>query len=77
MSIMSNTYNDIANNGLNGTGFRNDEGTSPSMDGQHGPSGNHLIATMKWNKVINDATMGCYYLSNPVDADGIPVREYR
>ena len=64
------SINDISNNGVNGTGFSNDEGSSPSrdpMNEQRGPSRNHVIARMKWTKAINVAVMEFYYLSNPVD----------
>ena len=72
--------NDISNNGVNGTGFSNDEGSSPGrdpMDEQRGPSRNHVTASMKWTKAINVAVMECYYLSNPVNESDKPLRGYR
>ena len=74
---MSN--NDISNNGVNGTGFCNDEGSSPGrdpMDEQLWPGRNHTTVRMKWTKVINVAAMECYFLSNPVDENDKPVRGY-
>ena len=68
MSVMS-TIN-LSNNGVNGTGSRNDEGSSPGrclIEEQRGPGRNPVTARMKWNKAINIAVMECYYLSNQMD----------
>ena len=76
MSVMSTI--DLSNNGVNGSGSRNDEGSS------HGrclmaawPGRNPATARMKWNKAINIAVMECYYLSNPMDENDKPVRGHR
>ena len=78
MSVMSAI--DLSNNGVNGTGSRNDEGSSPGrclMEEQRGPGRNPVTARMKWNKAINIAVMECYYLSNPMDENNKPVKGYR
>ena len=78
MSVMSTI--DLSNNGVNGTGSRNDEGSSPGrclMDEQGGPGRNPVTARMKWNKAINIAVMECYYLSNAMDENDKTVRGYR
>ena len=75
MSVMSTI--DLSNNGVNGTGSRNDEDSSPGRCLMDGPGRNPVTARMKWNKAINIAVMECYYLSNPMDENNKPVKGYR
>ena len=73
------SINYISNNGVNGTGFSDDEGSSPGrdpMDKQRGPGRNYVTARMKWTKAITVAVMECYYLSNPVDENDKQLRGY-
>ena len=32
---------------------------------------------MKWNKQVNIVVMECYYLSRPLNENGVPIRGYR
>ena len=75
MSVMSTI--DLSNNSVNGTGSRNDEGSSPGrclMEEQRGPGRNPVTARMKWNMTINIAVMECYYFSNPMDENNKPAK---
>jgi len=69
----------IEHNGVNGTGT-SCEGATPgrcSPAQQRGPGRHQTTTKKKWTKQLNKAVMECYYLSNPVDESGKPVRGYR
>ena len=68
------------NNDVNGAGSISAESSTSGrcpMGEQHGPSHHLATARTGWSKEINIAVMECYYLSNPVDDNGKPVRGYR
>ena len=44
---------------------------------QHRPGRHPTTAKRKWNKELNVAVMECYFLSNPINENGRPVRGYR
>ncbi|XP_063599202.1 uncharacterized protein LOC134775604 [Penaeus indicus] len=78
MSVME--YTSSRNNGVNGAGSSDAEGTTPGrcpMGEQRGPGRHHATARTGWTKEKNIAVMECYFLSNPVDENGKPSRGYR
>ena len=67
------------NNDVNGT-KTNGEGVASGrclMDLQRGPDRHIDTVRKKWNKQVNIAAMECFYLSKPVDENGVPIRGYR
>ena len=74
------SINNIVNNGVSGTGT-NSEGPAPGRsptDLQGGPDRHQATAMRKkWTKKTNMVVMECYFQSNPVDENGIPLRGYR
>ena len=44
---------------------------------QRRPGRHPITAKRKWNKELNVAVMECYFLSDPVDINGRPIRGYR
>ena len=75
MSISNNV-----NNGMKGTGI-NGERPAPGRcptDPQGGPDRQHATAMRKkWTKKMNMVVMECYFWSNPVEENGIPLKGYR
>ena len=41
------------------------------------PGRHHVTARKKWSKVVNIVVMECYYRSNPIDENGVPLKRYR
>ena len=77
MSVMFTSNNE--NNGVSGTGTLC-EGPSPgrcSPEQQRGPGRHQATAKRKWPRELNRVVMECYFLSNPVDENGKPIRGYR
>ena len=75
MEDMDNIDNDV-----NGAGSHSAEGASSGrcpMGEQRGPGRHHATARIGWTKDMNIAVMECYFLSNPVDEDGKPIRGHR
>lgn len=73
MENLSNT-----NNGVNGAGST--EGATSGrcpVGEQRGPGCHHATARTGWTKEMNVAVMECYFLSEPVDESGKPIRGYR
>ena len=74
---MNNSNNE--DNGVNETGTAS-EGLSPGKCPtvrQGGPGRHQASAKMKWIRELNLAVMECYFLSNPTDENGKPIRGYR
>ena len=45
---------------------------------QHrGPGRHHVTATKKLSKEVNVVAMECYYRSNSIDENSVPLKEYR
>ena len=68
------------NNDVNGAGSISAESATSGrcpMGEQRGPGRHPATARTGWSKEMNIAVMECYYLSNPVDDNGKPVRGYR
>ena len=68
---------------MNGTEL-NKEGSSPGRcpTVQQGGLGRHQDTAStrirhKWSKEVNVIIMECYYRSNPVNENGVPIRGYR
>ena len=64
----------LSNNGVSGTGTRNDAGASPGrclIDAQRRSGRIAATARMKWNKAINITIV--LYLSHPMDENDKPV----
>ena len=67
-------------NDVNGAGSHGSEGASSGrcfMGEQCGPGRHPATARTGWTKEMNIAAMECYFLSNPVDEIGKPIRGYR
>ena len=78
MSVMSNINSQ--DNDVNGAGTSCEGPTSGrcSLAQQQRPGRHQTTATKrKWTKELNVVVMECYFLSNPVDEDGKPIRGYR
>ena len=74
---MNNSNNE--DNGVNETGTAS-EGFSPGKcpTVRQGGTGRHQASVkMKWTRDLNLAVMECYFLSNPTDENGKPIRSYR
>ena len=41
------------------------------------PGRHHVTVRKKWSKVVNIVVMECYYRSNPIDENGVPLKRYR
>ena len=75
MSVMENLNN--INNGVNGA--ENTEGATSGrcpVCEQRGP-GHHATAGTRWSKEMNVDIVECYFLTEPVDESGKPIRGYR
>ncbi|XP_063592543.1 uncharacterized protein LOC134769733 [Penaeus indicus] len=73
-------YTSSRNNGVNGAGSNDAEGTTPGrcpMGEQRGPGRHHATARTGWTKEMNIAVMECYFLSNPVDENALELEEIR
>ena len=44
---------------------------------QWGPGCHHITARKKWSGEVNIMVMECYYRSNPIEENGIPLKRYR
>ena len=67
-------------NDVNGAGSHSSEGASSGrcfMGEQCGPGRQPATARTGWTKEMNIAVMEFYFLSNPVDEIGKPIRGYR
>ena len=41
------------------------------------PGRHHVTARKKWSKEVNIVVMECYYRSNPINENGVPLKGYR
>ena len=70
-------------NGGNGTGTLDDEGVAPTSVWAIDPASAGLYPATdqqtcrSWSKKETVTVMECYFLSKPVDENGVPVRGYR
>ena len=76
MTDYDSSMNGVNGSGTGETGEAASPGRCPTV-GQGGPSRHPATSRMKWSRDMNIAVMECYYLSQPVDESGRPVRGYR
>ena len=80
---MNNRIDLNQSNGVNGTGTLDGEGVAPGRLGviDPAPAGRYPATDQqtrrRWSKQVNVVIMECYFLSKPVDENGVPVRGYR
>ena len=70
---------DIIENDVNGAGSHSVECASSGrcpIGEQRGPGRHQSTARTGWTKEMNIAVMDYYFLSNPVDENGKPIRGY-
>ena len=71
--------NEITDNDVNGAGTSCEGPTSGRcpVGEQRGPGRHPITARKKWSKEVNIVVMECYFRSNPIDDNGIPIKGYR
>ena len=80
---MNNQIDLNQSNGVNGTGTLDGEGVASGRLGviDPAPAGRYPATDQqtrrRWSKQVNVVIMECYFLSKPVDENGVPVRGYR
>ena len=80
---MNNQIDLNKSNGFNDIGTLDREGIAPGRLGviDPTPAGRYPATDQqthqRWSKQVNVAVMECYFLSNPVDENGVLVRGYR
>ena len=47
------------------------------LEQQQVPGRHHATARKKWPKKVNIVVMECYYRSNPIDDNGVPLKGYK
>ena len=47
------------------------------LEQQQEPGRHHATARKKWPKEVNIVVMECYYRSNPIDDNGVPLKRYK
>ena len=48
-----------------------------SLAQQRVPGRHHITAKKRWSKEVNIVIMECYYRSNPIEENGVPLKGYR